>query len=59
MKHDALVIYNTKDAAWIEGTLSAELEQCPPYYSLVLPQLTRLRGSDSSGRMCYCVLWEK
>ena len=48
VRHDALVIYNSKDAAWIEGTLSAELEQCPPYYSIVLPQRTRLRG-DSSG----------
>ena len=48
VRHDALVIYNSKDAAWIEGTLSAELEQCPPYYSIVLPQRTRLRG-DGSG----------
>ena len=50
VRHDALVIYNSKDAAWIEGTLSAELEQCPPYYSIVLPQRTRLRG-DSSGEL--------
>ena len=49
VRHDALIIYNTKDSAWIEGTLSAELEQCPPYYSLVLPQRTRLRGADTSG----------
>ena len=50
VRHDALVIYNSKDAAWIEGTLSAELEQCPPYYSIVLPQRTRLRG-DGSGEL--------
>ena len=49
VRHDALVIYNSKDAAWIEGTLSAELEQCPPYYSIVLPQRTRLRGDSSGG----------
>ena len=52
VRHDALVIYNSKDAAWIEGTLSAELEQCPPYYSIVLPQRTRLRG-DSSGELYF------